>query len=151
LIVIEAKMASGLSAGTKHAPTFNQAARNVACIAHLVARAKLEPAAMQLGFVLLAPAERIDQRLFTAVTKEAICNAVTARAAGFDADADAWCRDHFQPVAERCAIDVVALETLLANIEAVDASMGHGLVAFYRECLRHNPFGPIRRSPSAPA
>jgi len=32
LTVIEAKMASGLSAGTKHAPNFNQAARNVAAL-----------------------------------------------------------------------------------------------------------------------
>jgi hypothetical protein len=39
LTVIEAKMASGLSAGTKHAPNFNQAARNVACIAHLLTKA----------------------------------------------------------------------------------------------------------------
>jgi hypothetical protein len=37
-VVVEAKMASGLSAGTTRAPDFNQAARNVACIAQVGAR-----------------------------------------------------------------------------------------------------------------
>src|SRR3954452_12700286 len=34
--VIEAKMGSPLSGGVKHAPTFNQAARNVACMLHML-------------------------------------------------------------------------------------------------------------------
>lgn len=67
LLVVEAKMASGLSAGTTRAPTFNQAARNVACIAHLVSSAGIDPSTFtSLGFVLLAPAARITEGAFAA-------------------------------------------------------------------------------------
>jgi hypothetical protein len=83
LLVVEAKMASGLSPGTRRAPTFNQAARNVACIAHLVSAAKLDPEHFtSLGFVLLAPAARIQGGAFSmAIGKQAVCDAVANQAA----------------------------------------------------------------------
>lgn len=104
LLVVEAKMASGLSAGTTRAPEFNQAARNVACIAHLVSGARIDPSTFTtLGFVLVAPAARIAEGAFAAaIDKTAICAAVTLRAEGFDAAAVEWCRSCFDPVALRC-------------------------------------------------
>ncbi len=39
-VVIEAKLGNPLSKGVKNAPNFDQAARNVACIAELLLRAK---------------------------------------------------------------------------------------------------------------
>jgi hypothetical protein len=52
-------MASGLSPRTKYAATFIQAARNVACMAHLVNEARLDPSRLALRFVVLAPEQRI--------------------------------------------------------------------------------------------
>ena len=43
LIVAEAKIYSPLSSGTRHAPKFDQAARNVACIAELLDKANRLP------------------------------------------------------------------------------------------------------------
>jgi hypothetical protein len=144
LTVIEAKMASGLSAGTKYAPQFNQAARNVACIAHLVAGAKIDPASIHLGFVVIAPQQRIDEGAFAAVTRESICEAVTKRARAYEDLAVAWCEDQFKPVAERCSIDVLSWETVLDHIAAVDADTGREFTEFYKQCVRYNPMRPAR-------
>lgn len=43
LMVIEAKMFSKLSAGVKNASYYNQAARNIACIAEVICRANISP------------------------------------------------------------------------------------------------------------
>ncbi|HEY0970151.1 MAG TPA: hypothetical protein VGE02_04130 [Gemmatimonadales bacterium] len=60
LVVIEAKMYSTLSRGTRYAPEFDQAARNVACMAEVLARSGLEPEAMdRMAFVVVAPEEQV--------------------------------------------------------------------------------------------
>jgi hypothetical protein len=54
-------MFSVLSSGVTRATYFDQAARNVACIAEVLFRAKREPAKMGvLGFFVLAPDEQIS-------------------------------------------------------------------------------------------
>jgi hypothetical protein len=146
LTVIEAKMASGLSPGTKHAPEFNQAARNVACIAHLVERAGIDPTTIRLAFVVLAPSNRIAEGAFAAVTKSLICEAVDKRAQVFDAAAAAWCAECFAPLLERCSIQAVAWEQVLAEIAAADPESGRQLDQFYAQCLRHNPVRPFGKS-----
>lgn len=142
LVVVEAKMASGLSAGTTRAPDFNQAARNVACIVQLVSISGIDPAAFtRLGFVLLAPAERIADGIFAAATdKDAICAAVSRRAEAFDREAVEWCRRFFDRVAPRCSVSVLSWEEVLSHIAAVEPLTSERLWEFYRECLRFNAF-----------
>src|SRR5262249_51109438 len=67
LIVTEAKLFSPLSAGVTHARAFDQAARNVACIAEMLCRAGQQPARFStLGFFVLAPTEQIvEKKLFS--------------------------------------------------------------------------------------
>jgi hypothetical protein len=144
LTVVEAKMASGLSAGTTHAPDFNQAARNVACIAYLVSRARIDPSMMAcLGFVLLAPEKRIVDGVFAAaMDKRAICEAVARRAQDFDAAASEWCKTSFEPVALHCSVTVVSWESVLSDAATVDSVAGEMLREFYAKCLLHNPFRP---------
>jgi hypothetical protein len=60
-VVIEAKMFSNLSRGTKNAPEYNQAARNVACMAFTIARSEIEVSDLEsVGFFVIAP--HIDRR-----------------------------------------------------------------------------------------
>ena len=60
-IVTEAKLGSTLSRGTTNAPDFDQAARNVACIAHMLAATAVTPMQVQrLGFYVLAPRKQIE-------------------------------------------------------------------------------------------
>ena len=64
--ITEAKMFSGLSKGTTRAPTYNQAARNVACIAETLRLARRTPSDMQaIGFFVVAPERQIDGGVFT--------------------------------------------------------------------------------------
>ncbi|MCH7750186.1 MAG: hypothetical protein IH939_19045 [Acidobacteria bacterium] len=138
--MVEAKMASGLSAGTKHAPNFNQAARNVACIAHLVDSGLASLESLQnCGFVVVAPKERIAQGVFAAVNRAEINRTVKTRAESFDASAAEWFERVFRPVLDQCSINVLAWETVLEAISTVDTSAGKWLREFYKQCLRHNP------------
>jgi hypothetical protein len=144
LIVVEAKMASGLSSGTKYAPEFNQAARSVACIAHLLADSGIAPSHLtSLGFVVVAPATRIAEGVFTlALDKVAMCEVVTRRAEAFDAAALEWCNQHLKPVVERCSIAAVSWETILSEITVADSEAGERLAEFYKSCLLYNPLRP---------
>jgi hypothetical protein len=66
-VVIEAKMFSKLSSGVKHAAYFDQAARNVACMAETMKRARCFPSKFTcLGFYVLAPRTQIEQGIFAA-------------------------------------------------------------------------------------
>ena len=59
IVVVEAKLGSSLSPGTDHYSDYNQAARNIACLANLV-RNKAELLDKSV-FVILAPKEIIDK------------------------------------------------------------------------------------------
>ncbi|QIQ86028.1 hypothetical protein [Erythrobacter sp.] len=55
-VVVEAKMSSNLSAGVKNATDYDQAARNVACMAHvLAASGRRVEEIEELGFYVIAP------------------------------------------------------------------------------------------------
>ena len=139
LTVVEAKMASGLSPGTKYAPDFNQAARNVACIAHLLGA---DTSVTNCGFVLIAPQDKIAQGAFQAVERNQIAHAVETRAQSFDAAAVEWCKGPFRQVLGRCELTVLSWETVLDEISRVDAADGAKLREFYSDCLRYNPLLP---------
>jgi hypothetical protein len=144
--VIEAKMASELSAGTKYAPEFNQAARNMACIANLISIAGVAPDALpELAFVLLAPAARIDDsEVFgPALDKENMRETVRQRVESYDVAETEWLERWFDPVLQRCSIQPVSWESVLKDIAVVDADSGKVLSEFYAKCLRYNPLRPF--------
>ena len=67
------------AAGVKYAPSFNQAARNVACMAHLVGNSK-PFGGIDLAFFVLAPQQRIDEGyLLTALDKSGLKRAIRDR------------------------------------------------------------------------
>src|SRR6266550_2201157 len=100
-IVVEAKLGSALSAGTKNTPGFNQAARNVACIAHLLAEARRAPEDLaSLGFYVIAPASRIGQGVFSEELRvdgpKGIHASVADRVRSFAPEHDPWLADMFR-------------------------------------------------------
>jgi len=65
ILVTEAKMFSKLSSGVKNASYFNQAARNVACIAEVICRAQISPSSLEkIGFFVIAPESQINDGVF---------------------------------------------------------------------------------------
>ncbi len=66
VVIVEAKMDSELAPGITNSAKYNQAARNIACLAKLVA-SKGEDYSEKCAFVLVAPKQRIENKCGTDV------------------------------------------------------------------------------------
>lgn len=141
-IVIEAKMGSPLSAGTKHAPTFNQAARNIACMLHMLARAQRPAGSLHdLGFLVFAPHQRIAQGHFKAALQpQEVMDSIRQR--GDETEEHlGWCGDYVYREVPRMRIGVLAWEQLLDDIRMRDQTYAETLRVFYENCCRFNGLG----------
>lgn len=137
LTVIESKMGSTLSAGTRNAPYYDQAARNVACMAHMIHRAGLPLDQFdQLAFYVIAPASRIEMRLFDLlVTKDSIEDKVRRRVAAYEGSQNAFLEILLLLLA-RIRLEVLSWENILD-----DLPMGkeeNRLREFYQKWLEFN-------------
>jgi hypothetical protein len=154
-VVVEAKMFSNLSAGTKNAPGYNQAARNVACIAEAVAKSgRSVESFASLGFFVIAPDKRHRKPGYTnlesSMDPEAIRVAVDQRIRAYEAaerpearKLRQWQAANFAPLVERLAtqgsLAVLSWENCISQIATADASGGDELKAFYDRCLAYAP------------
>ena len=138
-IVTEAKLGSSLSAGTKNAPEFDQAARNVACMAHMVDVAGVDLADFErLGFYVIAPERQIQSGVFAdLVTQESISRKVAARVAQYQGQWDKWLSTTFEPLLQRVDLSILPWESLLAVLP--NDEEGAGIRQFYSLCLKFNP------------
>jgi hypothetical protein len=139
LVVIEAKMGSRLSPGVTNARGYDQAARNVACIANLLADAKISPESVEkLGFYVVAPRRQIDSGVFgDLVTKPSIRRKVAGRVAQHGGERDEWFRVAFEPLLQHIDVGVLSWESILDLLEGEGAEDGHR--EFYSRCLAFNP------------
>ena len=138
-IVCEAKLGSGLSAGTTNAADFDQAARNVACMAYMIGAANVPVGQLErIGFYVIAPEAQIASGAFgSLVTKESVRAKVVARVAQYEGDLDDWRRTDFEPLIEKIDLKVMSWESILEVMrESPEAA---GMREFYGECLRFNP------------
>ena len=144
-VAIEAKLFSGLAPGVKNAPTYDQAARTVACIAEMLRRANRSPSEMALGFFVVAPQAVIQQGVFTQqLSRDSIRRTVEKRVGEYKGDQDQWHARWFLPTFERMTIGALGWEEIVAVIEKQDAPAANLLKEFYRHCLKFNG------SPGAP-
>lgn len=136
-IVLEAKMGSALSKSTKKADYYDQAARNVACMAHMMHRAGSHPDQFDcLAFFVIAPASRINMKLFDSlVSRDSIENKVRRRVAAYEGNQDAFL-EVFLPILDRIQIAAISWESILASLPLNDET--EGLRRFYHQCLRFN-------------
>ncbi len=140
LIVIEGKMFSPLSRGVKNAPLFDQAARNVACVAEVLRRADRAPDTIAaLGFYVVAPECRIDEGAFARqIARASIRGKVEGRAQAYQGDCDRWLDEWFAPTLQRIRIGCLSWESIIASIGESDASTGKAIDGFYRKCVLFN-------------
>jgi hypothetical protein len=137
-IVIEAKMGSPLSKGVKNATTFNQAARNVACMLQMLTDTGQERTVANLAFLVFAPSQRIDEGYFSApLERSGIKQAILDRDEE-TANHKEWCERHLDLVVDRMRIEAVAWEELLGEITEQEAGYGAQLFAFYQRCCKYN-------------
>jgi hypothetical protein len=141
LVVTEAKMFSKLSSGVTNARYFNQAARNVACIAEIANRAGIEPASFEdVAFYVVAPKVRIDEGIFaTEMTKENIREIVHKRVSEYeDQNKLQWFEEWFLPTLDVMGLRCIAWEELLSVLSEHNESDGRELEDFYAKCLDFN-------------
>lgn len=140
-VVIAAKLEGALSSGAKNASYFDQAARTVACMAHLLEKSKLRPEALDtLSYHVVAPAKRISQGIFDKqLDKSSIRDKVLQRAKVFGAAHRIWIAGWFEPALERMSISAMSWEDLVGNLRTADKASGSVLKKFYDQCLAYNP------------
>jgi hypothetical protein len=140
-LVTEAKMFSKLSSGVKNAAYFNQAARNVACIAEVVRRAGLPPEKFtRIAFYIIAPKSQIQDGLFAPqIDKEHIRETVRRRVSDYNnAAREQWFAKWFLPTLNHTEIAELSWEGLIDAIGAMAVGDGGELGNFYEKCLQYN-------------
>ncbi|MCP4024014.1 MAG: hypothetical protein GY729_19385 [Desulfobacteraceae bacterium] len=140
-IVTEAKMFSKLSSGVKNASYFNQAARNIACIAELISRAQIPPASFdKISFFVIAPESQINDGIFAELmAKDKIREIVNRRVLEYqNSEKDKWFKDWFLPTLEQVQICQIPWEELILIIIQSDPEYGRKIDEFYAQCVRFN-------------
>jgi len=144
-VVCEAKVFSGLSAGTKRAPTFDQAARNVGCMAQTLRRARRRMSLYKsLGFFVLAPAQQIGTGVFSGqMNKEGIRTRLVQRVQMYDGESDSielqkWLDEWALPLLDRMEVSCCSWESVIERVSATHSEYGASLGEFYQLCLKYN-------------
>jgi len=139
-MIVEAKVGAPLSKGTINAPHFDQAARNVACMAECLALANLNPASLErLDFIVLAPAKAIGKGTFAEkMTKTSIRSKTERRVAAYQGDLDCWFKEKFLPALERVQLHSLSWEDAIDWIRAHNPQAADQLDDFYQLCLKYN-------------
>jgi hypothetical protein len=150
LKVLEAKMRSKLSKGIKHAPYYNQAARNIACIAEILRLAGKRPAEMlSVSFYVIAPNSQIERGFFfNELSKQSIKSVVEKRVNEHDiehkTDKIKWLQEWFVPTLEKADIQSISWEDILLHVTQVDSNIGNDLGIFYEKCQHYNRLKNVR-------
>jgi len=148
LKVLEAKMFSRLSAGTTHARYYNQAARNIACVAEILKKAadenNMRVEMSTLAFYLIAPSSQIQRGIFEDnLSKESLSSVVKRRVDEYDEDRSEWYQEWFLPTLEKIEIKSISWEDILLHVNNVDSDIGNDLKLFYDSCLKYNRFNKL--------
>ncbi len=143
-VVIEAKMFSKLSRGTTHAANYDQAARNVACMAWAIDRSGRSASDFEsIGFYVWAPGLQLErQPTFQSYLKrDALMAKVASRVSEYKCDPERheelerWFEESLRPVVARMDIEATSWETLTSGLHGNTAD---SIRDFYERCLTHN-------------
>ena len=137
-IVTEAKLGSALSKGTKNALGYDQAARNVACIAYMVGKAQIAPSSFHcLAFYVLAPEAKIKSNTFAdLVSAPSIKQKVKDRVHLYGEVHNEWYDKIFLPVLEQIKLGVLSWESIIAALPKNQETAA--IASFYEKCLQFN-------------
>jgi hypothetical protein len=136
--VVEAKVGSPLSKGTSNASYFDQAARNVACMAEVIAQAGVEPSRVdRLEFVVLAPQYSIEKGTYSdELRRSSIEEKVRRRVDAFDGELDMWFEQSFTPLMDVIELRPLSWEDAIEWIRAHKPAVAEKLSEYYDLCLK---------------
>jgi len=141
LVVLEAKMFSLLAPKTSNISYYDQAARSVACVAELLARAGRSPSELShLGFYVLAPASQIDKAVFAReMSRDYIRSKVEMRvneyAKAGDRAKNEWYINQFLPTLQEIDLRTLKWEDMIKEIEGRDSVFARSIKTFYDRCV----------------
>ncbi|MCW5521115.1 hypothetical protein J1N09_14800 [Aureitalea sp. L0-47] len=140
--IIEAKMKSQLSKETKNAKGFNQASRNVACIAHNT------PKECKTFFFVVLPKSNRDRKkrdgttIKDLVSKDTIERQITQRVKSHnDANQDQQIDDNLIERVKQCKLEVITYEDWIKAFNNI--KIKEELNEFYDACRFHNKVKPL--------
>lgn len=147
-VILEAKMYSPLSSGTKNAPEYNQVARNVACMANVLSLLpdKTPADMIRMGFFILAPKSKISENKFAkALSLSSLRSAVAQRVIQYTkhpehAKIQVWFNQWFEPTVTKLgeSLRPISWESIIADIRREDEETGKALDEFYGQCKQDN-------------
>ena len=137
--VIEAKVGSPLSSGVRNAKYFDQAARSVACMAEVMARAGIDPVSLdRLDFIVLAPQCSIEKATFSEeIVPDSIRSKVQRRVAEYEGQLDSWYLNHFEPTLASVRLHSLSWESALEWISDNKPEVAGQIREYYELCLRY--------------
>jgi len=140
LVVLEGKMFSPLSFRVTNSPTFDQAARSVACIAEILRIARRPPAQLAaLGFYVVAPASQIDKGVFAdKMMSTSIQRKVQQRIEPYAGALDEWLHKWFEPTIQHIVLRCISWEELITGVAQADETAGREISEFYVKCKQFN-------------
>ncbi|MGD8835373.1 MAG: hypothetical protein PVJ19_10550 [Desulfobacteraceae bacterium] len=146
LVIIEAKIFSKLSKGTKNFKDYDQAAKSVACIAQIIDQTNIDISDMQsIGFYVVAPATQLEKEptFNDCLSKSSIKTKVRSRVQAYRGEPAElqkfeWYENIFLPLIDKVAIDAVSWEDIIGHIQSIDNNFGHQLNDFYGKCIEFN-------------
>jgi hypothetical protein len=155
-VVVEAKLGSPLSAGTTRAPFYNQAARNIACIAEVLHRAGAAPRALEsVCFLVVAPACQIGSAISGEIlSKVSVQATVEKRVAMYVGTPDelakrAWFERAFLPLLDVIRIETITWEAIVDCIAQLTPEAAPAFQEFYARCLQFNRVPPPNKALNA--
>jgi hypothetical protein len=138
--VVEAKINTPLSSGITHARYYDQVARNVACMAEVVAIADVDPASLsRLDFIVLAPQDSISKGTFSKeMTKISIMDKVRRRTDAYEGYMYGWFTKHFTPTLDMLHLHSLSWESVITWISDGIPIVADDLRKYYALCLEYN-------------
>jgi hypothetical protein len=124
--IIEAKMGSSLSKGTKNAPNYNQASRNICCLAHTT-----QSTDCGTFFIIAAPQSIIKKYNF----EEQINQIRTQISERFSHSEISYSKEIEKKVSE-CKVSVISYEDWINKLK--HAEIKNMLIDFYNQCKKYN-------------
>ncbi|HMA59685.1 MAG TPA: hypothetical protein VKN64_05265 [Halanaerobiales bacterium] len=138
-------MNSQLSKGVTNASYFDQASRNVACIAEVLNKSNIDIDQIDsLGFYVIAPEEKLNEK--TNLTKytdeDNVDNKVKRRVNEYEGESGKrkgeWYNKWFLPTKNKAKIECLSWEEVIRFIKKNDKNYGKDLNVFYKKCLKYN-------------
>ena len=135
--VVEAKVGAPLSSGTTNAKYFDQAARNVACMTEVIARAGKAPSNFdRLEFVVLAPQYLIEKGTFSdELRRRSIEEKVSKRVDAYDGEIDRWFEQSFVHLMDVIELRALSWEDIIEWIREHKPGVADQLSEYYDLCL----------------